>query len=121
MRRSWAGWKRTTMNRPDPGSGRHIGEECGLFGICSRECRELAPLVYYGLYALQHRGQESAGIVVSRDGIFQSHRGAGLVNDVFDRGGLELLGPGSIAVGHVRYATTGADVRLNAQPLLINH
>ena len=109
------------MNNRDTGTVRHIGEECGVFGIFSPQCRDLAPLVYYGLFALQHRGQESAGIVLNRDGVFQARRGPGLVNDVFDKAGLEALGPGNIAVGHVRYATTGADVRLNVQPLLINH
>ncbi len=109
------------MNSLFSQNGRHIGEECGVFGIFSPNCRDLAPLVYYGLYALQHRGQESAGIVVNRDGVFRVHRDAGLVNDVFSRTELDALGPGNIAVGHVRYATTGADVRSNVQPLLINH
>ena len=99
----------------------HIHEECGVFGIFSPECRNLAPMTYYGLYALQHRGQESAGIVINCDGVFQAHRDVGLVNEVFDRTGLEMLGKGNIAVGHVRYATTGADIRNNIQPLLINH
>ena len=109
------------MNNEYGAPERHLREECGVFGIFSPGCRNLAQLVYYGLYALQHRGQESAGIVINRDGIFRSHRAAGLVNDVFDRAGLDALGPGNIAVGHVRYATTGADVRGNVQPLLINH
>ena len=110
------------MNSAVSKTGRHVGEECGVFGIFSPKCREdLASLVYYGLYALQHRGQESAGIVVNLDGVFRVHRDAGLVNDVFSRAELDSLGPGNIAVGHVRYATTGADVRSNVQPLLINH
>ena len=109
------------MNSTAAKTQRHIGEECGVFGIYSPECRDLASLVYYGLYALQHRGQESAGIVVNLDGVFRVHRDAGLVNDVFSRAELDSLGPGNIAVGHVRYATTGADVRSNVQPLLINH
>ena len=121
MPRSCGGWKRRTMHKGFGASERHIREECGVFGIFSPGCRSLAPLVYYGLYALQHRGQESAGIVINRDGVFRSHRAVGLVNDVFDRAGLDALGPGNIAVGHVRYATTGADVRGNVQPLLINH
>ena len=109
------------MNSPVPKTERHISEECGVFGIYSPKYRDLASLVYYGLYALQHRGQESAGIVVNLDGVFRAHRDAGLVNDVFSRAELDSLGPGNIAVGHVRYATTGSDVRSNAQPLLINH
>ena len=100
---------------------RHIGEECGVFGIFSPTCRALAPLVYYGLYALQHRGQESAGIVVNRDGVFRAHRDTGLLSNVFSTDDLEGLGQGNIAVGHVRYATTGSDTRSNVQPLLINH
>ena len=109
------------MNSPVPKTERHISEECGVFGIYSPKYRDLASLVYYGLYALQHRGQESAGIVVNLDGVFRVHRDAGLVNDVFSRAELDSLGPGNIAVGHVRYATTGSDVRSNVQPLLINH
>ena len=70
---------------------------------------------------MQHRGQESAGIALNDDGVFRSRRDAGLVGEVFDRGHLAALGQGNIAVGHVRYATTGSDSRLNAQPLLINH
>ncbi len=96
-------------------------EECGVLGFWSPERRDLASLAYYGLYALQHRGQESAGIALNDDGVFRSRRDAGLVGEVFSREKLEALGQGSIAVGHVRYATTGSDSRLNAQPLLINH
>ncbi len=96
-------------------------EECGVLGFWAPEKRDLAALAYYGLYALQHRGQESAGIALNDDGVFRAHRDAGLVGDVFDRGQLEALGRGNIAVGHVRYATTGSDSRLNAQPLLIDH
>ena len=96
-------------------------EECGVLGFWAPEKRDLAALAYYGLYALQHRGQESAGIALNDDGVFRSRRDAGLVGEVFDRGQLAALGQGNIAVGHVRYATTGSDSRLNAQPLLINH
>ncbi len=99
----------------------HIHDECGVFGVFSAERTELAPLVYYGLFALQHRGQESAGIVLNDDGVFTARRGTGLVNDVFPSGSLAAMGPGNIAVGHVRYATTGSDSRDNVQPLLINH
>ncbi len=98
-----------------------LHEECGVFGIWSPERRDLAPLVYCGLFALQHRGQESAGIALNDDGVFRTHRDAGLVGDVFAGDVLSALGPGNLAVGHVRYATTGSDRRLNAQPLLVNH
>jgi amidophosphoribosyltransferase len=100
---------------------RHLREECGVFGIFSPQRRALAPLAYYGLYALQHRGQESAGIAVNDDGVFRAWRDTGLVNEVFSGGRLEDLGMGNIAVGHVRYATTGSDSRRNIQPLLVNH
>ena len=75
-------------------------EACGLFGIYKHH--EAAKLAYFGLYALQHRGQESAGIAVARDRNIVEHRGMGLVPDVFDMDVLDLLGGGS-AVGHVRY------------------
>ncbi len=103
-----------------PGS-RHIHEECGVFGIFSPESAQLAPLMYYGLYSLQHRGQESAGIVINDDGVFTSYRDVGLVNEVFSPQQLKDLGSGNIAVGHVRYATTGSDHKNNLQPLIINH
>ncbi len=99
----------------------HIHDECGVFGVFSAGRAPLASLAYYGLFALQHRGQESAGIVINDDGVFTAHRGPGLVNDVFDPDSLAAMGEGNIAVGHVRYATTGADSRNNVQPLLINH
>ena len=101
--------------------GGHPHEECGVLGLWAPEKRDLAALAYYGLYALQHRGQESAGIALNDDGVFRSRRDAGLVGDVFSGGQLASLGEGNIAVGHVRYATTGSDSRLNAQPLLIDH
>ena len=101
--------------------GGHPHEECGVLGLWAPEKRDLAALAYYGLFALQHRGQESAGIALNDDGVFRSRRDAGLVGEVFDRGQLAALGQGNIAVGHVRYATTGSDSRLNAQPLLIDH
>lgn len=100
---------------------RKLNEECGLFGLFAPERGALAPLVYYGLYALQHRGQESAGIALNDDGVFRVWRDTGLVNEVFTDERLAALGKGNIAVGHVRYATTGSDSKQNAQPLLINH
>lgn len=81
----------------------------------------MASLAYCGLFALQHRGQESAGIVVNDDGVFSSYRDVGLVNDVFTPERLENLGDGNIVVGHVRYATTGSDNKRNVQPIVINH
>ena len=98
-----------------------IHEECGVFGVWSREPESLGQLCYYGLYALQHRGQESAGIVLNDDGLFRSEKGVGLVSEVFSQEKLRALGSGNIAVAHVRYATTGADQQRNIQPLVINH
>lgn len=96
-------------------------EECGVFGIFSEHRSDLAALAYYALFALQHRGQESAGIAVNDDGIFRAVKGEGLVGEVFGDEKLRSLGEGNIAVGHVRYATTGAGQSQNIQPLLVNH
>lgn len=98
-----------------------IHEECGVFGIYSSESSDAAMQTYMGLYALQHRGQESCGIVVNDKGVFSYHKDLGLVHEVFDRDTLERLGNGNIAVGHVRYSTTGKPVRSNAQPLVVRH
>ncbi len=98
-----------------------LREECGVFGIYKGEKTDVAKDAYYGLFALQHRGQESAGIVVNDDGVFQSYKDVGLVNDVFTADILDRLGDGNMAVGHVRYGTTGTDGRLNAQPIVVNH
>lgn len=98
-----------------------IHEECGVFGVYSPKRENLASLVYYGLYALQHRGQESCGIVVNDDGCFTSHKGIGLVNDVFTRDDLAKFPEGEIAVGHVRYGTTGGLTLSNCQPIEVNH
>ncbi|MBQ1755608.1 MAG: amidophosphoribosyltransferase [Oscillospiraceae bacterium] len=103
------------------GMDRGIHEECGVFGIYSPVPADLAPLARFGLYALQHRGQESAGIALNDDGVFRACRGVGLVNEVLSSEKLEPLGQGNIAVAHVRYATTGADNLRNVQPLIINH
>ena len=99
----------------------HLHEECGVFGVYSPATADLAGLVYYGLFSLQHRGQESAGMVINDDGVFSAYRDVGLVNDVFTPERLQSLGSGNIAVGHVRYATTGSDNKRNVQPLIINH
>lgn len=98
-----------------------LHEECGVFGIFANEDMDVASLTYYGLYALQHRGQEGCGIAINNCGVITAHKDAGLVGDVFTGEALQKLGPGQMALGHVRYATTGADARLNVQPLVINH
>lgn len=100
---------------------RHIHEECGVFGIFTPQEADVASYAYYALYSLQHRGQESAGIVVNDDGLFRSLRDTGLVSEVFPPEQLKLLGKGTIAVGHVRYGTTGSDNKRNVQPILVNH
>ena len=93
-------------------------EECGVFGVYSDENRNVASTVYYGLYALQHRGQESAGIAVAFADKITYFKGMGLVSDVFAHGNLDTLPEGDIAIGHVRYSTTGASQLLNAQPVV---
>jgi amidophosphoribosyltransferase len=98
-----------------------IHEECGVFGIWSKEKKDMARTVYYGLTALQHRGQESAGIAINEDRNIRYHKDLGLVHEVFDEGTLARLGEGQIAVGHVRYATTGENTALNAQPMVVRH
>lgn len=98
-----------------------IHEECGVFGIFANKTTYVAHSVYYGLYALQHRGQESCGIVVNDDGLFNGYRDSGLVDDVFSKDVLAKLGQGNMAVGHVRYGTTGTSDRVNAQPIVVNH
>ncbi len=96
-------------------------EECGVFGIFSNSSCDVARQTYIGLYALQHRGQESCGIVVNDDGLFNYHKDLGLVHEVFDKEALDALGQGQIAIGHVRYSTTGKSNRSNAQPLVVRH
>ena len=93
-------------------------ESCGVFGIHGHP--EAAKLTYFGLYALQHRGQESSGIAVMRDQAIASHKGMGLVSEVFDISLLEQL-KGHNAIGHVRYSTTGSSVIDNAQPFVVRH
>ena len=100
-------------------SGLH--EECGVFGIWSPEKAPLAETVYYGLYALQHRGQEGCGIAVCEDGVITAHKDTGLVGDVFDHLTLSGMPQGNMAVGHVRYSTTGGNERRNCQPIVVNH
>lgn len=98
-----------------------LHEECGVFGIFCKETTDVASVSYAALYALQHRGQESCGIVVNDRGIFSHHKDTGLVHEVFDRHSLEKLGQGNISIGHVRYSTTGSSNRVNAQPLVVRH
>ncbi len=101
-----------------------LREECGVFGIYDFDGNDVASTIYYGLFALQHRGQESCGIAVSdTNGPVRkvlSHKGMGLVNEVFTQDGLESM-EGDIGVGHVRYSTAGASTRENAQPLVLNY
>ena len=99
----------------------NLHEECGVFGIISPHIAHVAETVYYGLYALQHRGQESCGIVVNDDGVFSSCKDLGLVSEVFTADTLCRLPQGNMAVGHVRYGTTGGSSRRNCQPLEVNH
>ena len=101
-----------------------LHEECGVFGIYDLDGGDIASSVYYGLFALQHRGQESCGIAVSETsgpkGQVQSVKGMGLVNEVFDSENLSQL-KGDIGVGHVRYSTAGASSNVNSQPLVLNY
>ncbi len=97
-----------------------LNEECGVFGVYNFERHEVAHLTYYGLYALQHRGQESAGIAVNDNGTILYHKDMGLVPEIFNRVVLDHL-KGQIAIGHVRYSTTGASLRENAQPIVIKY
>jgi amidophosphoribosyltransferase len=92
-------------------------EECGVFGIYGHE--EASRLTFFGLFALQHRGQESAGIVSSDGCQVWDHKGMGLASEVFKEPTLQKL-PGKLAIGHVRYSTTGSSVLSNAQPFLVH-
>ena len=94
-----------------------LKEECGVFGVYSDSKIDVARYTYYGLYALQHRGQESAGIAVSDGDKINLIKDLGLVTDVFNKEKLNML-KGNVAIGHVRYSTTGSTVAENAQPLL---
>jgi len=96
----------------------HPKEYCGLFGITNN--RQAVWLTYLGLFAQQHRGQEACGIVANNQGILSIHKDMGLVSDVFSEQVLSRL-KGNMAVGHVRYSTTGSSVLKNSQPLLIDY
>src|SRR5712691_7891912 len=90
-------------------------DECGVFGVC--DSQDAANLAYLGLYALQHRGQESAGIATLENSLVHIEREMGYVADVFDEARLSRL-PGRTAIGHVRYATAGGSLLANAQPIV---
>ncbi len=92
-----------------------------VFGIFGTETANVASSVYYGLYALQHRGQASCGIVVNDDGVFHAYKDSGLVNEVFTPNVLKSLGLGQLAVGNVRYGTSDTKDRINAEPIVVNH
>ncbi len=92
-----------------------------VFGIFGLETADVASSTYYGLYALQHRGQASSGIVVNDDGVFHAYKDSGIVNEVFTPRQLEALGKGQMALGNVRYGTSGTKDRINAEPMLVNH
>jgi amidophosphoribosyltransferase len=105
-----------TIDRADD----HLHEECGVFGIYSKK-RNVAYDIYHGLYALQHRGQESAGIAIVKDRNMDFHKDMGLVNTVFAQGKIDKL-QGNMGIGHVRYSTTGAGGSpQNAQPLVVKY
>jgi len=107
----------STPSRRTPLGDDRFHDQCGLFGVFGHP--EAAHLAYMGLYALQHRGQESAGIAAGDGETLRLEKGMGLVNDVFTEGRLQLL-PGDRAIGHVRYSTSGETVASNAQPYLID-
>ncbi|MDR0937256.1 MAG: amidophosphoribosyltransferase [Oscillospiraceae bacterium] len=97
-------------------------DKCGVFGIYNTKGRsDVAHAAYYALYSLQHRGQESCGICVGDDGVMRVHKDLGLVPDVFDHRTISELGTGNMAIGHVRYSTTGAPQVVNAQPIVVHH
>lgn len=98
-----------------------LHEDCGVFGVFSPEPYAVAETVYCGLFALQHRGQEGCGITVNDDGVLTTHKDLGLVGAVFPPGVLASFPQGRMAIGHVRYGTTGGSNRLNCQPIQVNH
>jgi amidophosphoribosyltransferase len=99
-----------------------LHEECGVFGIrTSKKSTDVVNSVYRGLYALQHRGQESCGIAINDGGLISGYKGAGLVNEVFTRDAVEKMPRGNMAIGHCRYSLNGGLSAVNAQPLVIRH
>ncbi len=101
-----------------PYDGDHLRDECGVFGVFGHP--EAAKLIYLGLYALQHRGQEGAGIVCADKGVLSAHRGVGLVSDVFKPHKLARVS-GDRGIGHVRYSTFGTSILKNVQPLVVDY
>lgn len=97
-----------------------LHEECGVFGICNATAIPAARAVYLGLFALQHRGQESCGIAVSDMGVINSHKSMGLVGEAFDDAAIDAL-KGQTAIGHVRYSTAGGSFIENCQPLVFRY
>ncbi|MGM9622099.1 MAG: amidophosphoribosyltransferase, partial [Butyricicoccus porcorum] len=101
-----------------------LHEECGVFGIYvnEKDVDKISPAhdTHTALFALQHRGQEACGIAVNKNGVIKCHKDLGLVNDVFNQEILDGM-PGTMAIGHVRYSTTGLQSRENAQPVCITH
>ena len=102
----------------DTYTDRSLREECGVFGIYGSP--DAAEMTYYGLHSMQHRGQEGCGIVTADGGRLSCQKGEGLVHEVFDEARIARL-KGDMAIGHVRYSTTGADVLENVQPFLFRH
>lgn len=116
--------KNQTVNSNISNEDDELNEECGVFGMYDFDGNDVASSIYYGLFALQHRGQESCGIAVSDTfgpkGKVLVHKDMGLVNEVFTHDTLEKL-KGNIGIGHTRYSTAGSSTRENAQPLVINY
>ncbi len=111
-----------TVYGPDTGEvmfGK-LHEECGVFGVYGNDGHDVARITFYGLYALQHRGQESAGIAVNDEGTIVHHKDMGLVPEIFNDVVLNHL-KGRIAIGHVRYSTTGGSLRENCQPMVVKY
>lgn len=98
-----------------------IHDECGIFGVWAPRKKDVGNMAYMGLFALQHRGQESAGIAVNEDRTIRCYKELGLVHEVFRPEQLTYLGKGQISVGHVRYSTSGIRSAFNAQPMLVRH
>ncbi|MDD4584190.1 MAG: amidophosphoribosyltransferase, partial [Eubacteriales bacterium] len=99
----------------------NIHEECGVFGIRCTNDTDVVSMVYHGLYALQHRGQESCGIAINDDGIISGYKNLGLVSEVFTKDVMERLPKGNMAIGHCRYGTSEDCSPINALPLVIRH
>ncbi len=113
MMPNYLDWQTNRDNCPDKPE-----EACGVFGVYAPG-EDVAKLTYFGLYALQHRGQESAGIATFAGSVVNSYKNMGLVSQVFNETILEKLA-GDIAIGHTRYSTTGSSLRANAQPVVVD-